>query len=72
MRRYRTATVGEGELEIEAEEMLVGREKDSGKNRFRAVKSPVRFDDQTILLPGAVKELLDVDSGDRVSVIPFE
>jgi len=72
VRHYRTATVKDGELEMEADEMLVGREKGSGKNRFRAVKTPVRFDDQEILLPGAVKELLGVESGDKVSVIPFE
>ncbi len=72
VRRYRTATVGEGDLEIESEEMLVGREKGSGKNRFRAVKTAVRFDDQEVLLPRAAKELLELSSGDRVSVIPFE
>ncbi len=72
VRRYRTATVKDGELELEADEMLVGHENPSGKNRFRAVKTAVRFDDQEILLPAATKELLGVESGDKVSVIPFE
>ncbi|MFT3841093.1 MAG: arginine N-succinyltransferase [Myxococcaceae bacterium] len=72
VRRYRTATVKDGELEMEAEDMLVGHESPSGKNRFRAIKTAVRFDDQEILLPAASKELLGVESGDKVSVIPFE
>jgi len=52
--------------------MLVAVERESGRNRFRAVRSQVRIDDQVVYLPGETKELLGVTSGVKVSLIPFE
>jgi arginine N-succinyltransferase len=72
VRAFRTATVAESVLELEAEEFLVARESAKGKTRFRAVRSPVRFNDQEACLPEKTRELLEVKPGDKVSVIPFE
>jgi arginine N-succinyltransferase len=72
VRRYRTATVAKADLEIEAEEVIVGQTRNSGPNRFRAVKSAVRFDDAVAMLPKATKELLKLKAGDKVSIVPFE
>jgi arginine N-succinyltransferase len=72
VRRYRTATLGDKSLEQEADECLVGVTKTSGPNRFRAVRTMVRFDDQTVFIPRRAKELLKVKSGERLSIIPFE
>jgi arginine N-succinyltransferase len=72
VRHHRTATVSAVHLEHEAEECLVGLSRPRGLNRFRAVRSPVRFDDASVHLPKAAKELLKVKPGERVSVIPFE
>jgi arginine N-succinyltransferase len=52
--------------------MLVSVERESGRNRFRAVRSQVRIDDQVVYLPAQTKELLGVGSGVKVSLIPFE
>ena len=52
--------------------MLVGVDRDPARNRFRAVRSPVRIDDQTVSLPAQVRELLGVATGARVGIIPFE
>ncbi len=72
VRNYRSAKVGEADLEREADEMLVALERDSGRNRFRAVRTPVRFDDKLAFLPRRAKDLLGVDTGAKVSIIPFE
>ncbi len=74
VRRFRTAKVGETDLELEmdGEEHLVGAEIKSGKSRFRAVRCLVRFDDQIAYLPGPAKEVLGVEPGDRVCLVPFE
>lgn len=71
VRRFRTATVARDALDLEAEECLVGVSREA-PNRFRAVRSPVRFDDQLAILPKATKDLLKLKAGDRVSIIPFE
>ncbi|HET6981124.1 MAG TPA: arginine N-succinyltransferase, partial [Myxococcaceae bacterium] len=73
VRKFRTARVAPEDLAIEvAEDMLVAVERESGRNRFRAVRSQVRIDDQVVYLPGETKELLGVGSGVKVSLIPFE
>jgi arginine N-succinyltransferase len=72
VRHHRTATVSGVELEHEAEECLVGVSRSRGSNRFRAVRTPVRFDDASVHLPRAARALLKVKPGDKVSVIPFE
>ena len=72
VRRFRTATLAKEPLELEAEDMLVGVTRPSGKNRFRAVRTPVRFDDTQAYLPTWARELLGVKPKDKLSVIPFE
>ncbi len=72
VRRYRTAKVHPEDLEHEADDMLVAVERDTGRNRFRAVRTQVRLDDRTAMLPAKAKELLELEPGMKVSCIPFE
>jgi arginine N-succinyltransferase len=73
IRKFRTARVAPEDLALEvAEDMLVSVERESGRNRFRAVRSQGRIDDQVVYLPAETKELLGVSSGVKVSLIPFE
>jgi arginine N-succinyltransferase len=72
VRHFRTATVAKAPLEVEAEEFIVGVGRATGANRFRAVRSAVRFDDQQALLPKAVREQLKVKPGERIAVVPFD
>ena len=54
VRRFRTAKLAEEDLDAGgAEDMLVACERETGRNRFRAVRSQVRIDDQVVYLPGA-------------------
>ncbi len=73
VRRFRTARVAAEDLALEAaEDMLVGVDRESGRNRFRAVRTQVRIDDQVAYLSRAARELLGVEPGVKVSLIPFE
>ena len=73
MCRFDHPFTGREALELEvAEDMLVAVERETGRNRFRAVRSQVRIDDQVVFLPVATRELLGVGSGAKVSLIPFE
>lgn len=72
VRHFRTATVGREPWEREAQDVLVGVTRPSGPNRFRAVRTQVRFDDQVVTFPKSARELLKVKPGERVSIIPFE
>lgn len=72
IRKYRTAKVHPEDLELEAADMLVAVARDSGRNRFRAVRCQVRLDDKSAMLPASAKELLGVEPGTKVACIPFE
>jgi arginine N-succinyltransferase len=72
VRRYRTAKLAEDDFEHEGDDVLVAYERDSGRNRFRAVRTQVRMDDQILYLPARAKEMLGAPTGARLSVIPFE
>lgn len=72
VRHFRTAAVGKEPWELEAQDVLVGLTRGAGANRFRAVRTQVRYDDQVVYFPRAARELLKVKPGDRVSIIPFE
>lgn len=72
VRHFRTASVGKEPWDLEAQEMLIGVTRPTGPNRFRAVRTQVRFDDQLVYFPKAVREQLKVKPGERVSLIPFE
>ena len=73
IRRHRTARLSSEDFELdEGDDMMVGKEKASGKNRFRAVRCLVRIEDQVVQLPARAKELLEARPGDKLSLIPFE
>lgn len=72
IRKFRTAKIAPADLEEEAEDVLVAFEKDSGRNRFRSVRTQARFDDRIVYLPRQAKDALGADEGDKVSLIPFE
>jgi len=72
VRRFRTVKLAAGDFEEAAEDVLVARERDSGRNRFRAVRSQARIDDQVVYLPARAKEALGAKVGDGLAVIPFE
>jgi arginine N-succinyltransferase len=72
VRRFRTAKLGKEDFENEADEVLVAHENPEGKNRFRAVRCPVRFDDQRVYLPARARELLGAKPGDKLGLIPFD
>jgi arginine N-succinyltransferase len=72
VRRYRTAKLASEDFDQEGDDVLVAFERDSGRNRFRAVRTQVRMDDQIIYLPARAKEALGAPTGARLSVIPFE
>jgi arginine N-succinyltransferase len=59
------------DLELEWEERLVGVESPRARQKFRAVRTPCRLDDDKAYLPAAAKELLGVESGDRIHTVPF-
>jgi arginine N-succinyltransferase len=73
IRRHRTARLSSEDFELdEGDDMMVGMEKASGKNRFRAVRCSVRIEDQVVHLPARARELLDARPGDKLGLIPFE
>jgi arginine N-succinyltransferase len=73
VRQFRSARVAAEPLGDEvADLMLVGVDRDFARNRFRAVRTPARLDDQVIYLPPLARELLGVPTGARVGAIPFE
>jgi arginine N-succinyltransferase len=72
IRRFRTVKLAEEDFEMEGDDVLVALEKDSGRNRFRAVRCTVRVDNNVVYLPPKAKQALEAESGDKVSLIPFE
>lgn len=73
VRRFRTAKLKGKDLEQEGEDMLAGFDRHSGRNRFRAVRARVRFDeDGGAYLPREAKEQLGAPAGAVLSFIPFE
>jgi arginine N-succinyltransferase len=73
VRQFRSARVSAEPLRDEAaQEVLVGVDRDATRNRFRALRTQARLDDQVIYLPPAARELLGVSTGARVGAIPFE
>lgn len=53
-------------------ELLVGLDCKEPNNRFRAVKTRARVENGRICLPVEAREILRVQSGDRVYSIPFD
>ena len=72
IRRYRTLKLAEEDFELEGDDVMVAYERDSGRNRFRAVRCSARLDNQHVFLPAKAKEALGADVGAKLSIIPFE
>jgi arginine N-succinyltransferase len=72
VRRYRTVKLAEEDFEQEGDDVLVAFERESGRNRFCAVRTQARVDDQIVYLPGPAKEVLGAPTGAKLSLIPFE
>ncbi|MBN1209035.1 MAG: arginine N-succinyltransferase [Myxococcaceae bacterium] len=72
VRRYRTVKLADEDFEQEGDELLVACERESGRNRFRAVRTQGRVEDQLLYLPAPAKEALGVATGAKLSLIPFE
>jgi arginine N-succinyltransferase len=72
VRRFRTVKLGAEDHQEVAEDVLVARERSSGRNRFRAVRTQARIDDQVVYLPAHAKEALGAKAGDGLAIIPFE
>jgi arginine N-succinyltransferase len=72
VRRYRTMKLGEEDFDLEGDDVLVAYERESGRTRFRAVRTQARLDNQVIYLPARAKEFLGAPTGAKLSLIPFE
>lgn len=72
IRHFRTATVGKEPWDMESDDVLVGVTRSTGTNRFRAVRTQVRYEDNLVFFPKAVRDLLKVKPGEKVSIIPFQ
>jgi arginine N-succinyltransferase len=73
VRNFRTARVAAEDLAPQTgEDMLVGVERESGRNRFRAVRSLALVDDQLVYLPAETQEILGVSGGVKVALVPFQ
>ena len=59
-------------LEVQGEDMLVGVEREAGRNRFRAVRCQARLDEKSIMIPRWVTGSLELEPGMKVSCTPFE
>ncbi|ADO74961.1 arginine N-succinyltransferase [Stigmatella aurantiaca] len=72
VRRFRTVKLAEEDFEMEGDDVLVAFEWEAGRNRFRAVRTHARLDNQLVFLPAKAKEVLGAPAGAKLSVIPFE
>ncbi len=72
IRRYRTLKLAEEDFDLEGDDVMVAYERDSGRNRFRAVRCSARLDNHAVFLPARAKEALGAPVGAKVSIIPFE
>jgi arginine N-succinyltransferase len=72
VREYRRAKVMAEDLGRDWEERLVAVEPATGKQKFRAIRTPCRIDDDKAFLPAKAKEALGIGTGARIHTIPFE
>jgi arginine N-succinyltransferase len=77
--RFRRGKLGKELLPEDAElqpgvveERLVSIERAEGRNRFRAVRTLCRFNDNAIAVTKPARSLLGCEPGDRLHTIPFE
>ena len=72
VRRYRSLKLAGEDFDLEGDDVLVAYERESGRNRFRAVRTKARVDDKQVHLPKRAKAMLEAPEGARLSVIPFD
>jgi arginine N-succinyltransferase len=73
VRAYRKAKLHPEPLAREGEpEKLVGIARPEGRIRFRAIRCPARLDGEAVRIPEKARELLEVEPGERLHVVPFE
>ncbi|HLL55616.1 MAG TPA: arginine N-succinyltransferase [Myxococcaceae bacterium] len=72
VRKYRTVKLAEEDFEMQGDDCLVAFERESGRNRFRAVRCQARLDNKLAYLPAKAKEVLGAPVGAKLSIIPFE
>jgi arginine N-succinyltransferase len=71
VRDHRTARLAHAPLAGDAPDALVGLVRDSGRDRFRAVRTPALVGGDGARVPPAARRLLGARTGDRVHVVPF-
>lgn len=72
VQEYRRARLLPEPLERPWSERLVAVERPGEKQRFRAVRTPCRLEDDRACLPAKAREVLGIEPGDRIHTIPFE
>jgi arginine N-succinyltransferase len=72
VRAYRRVRLADTPLEHDGDEWLVGATRSEGRVRFRAVRCAARLDGETVRIPERARELLEVEPGERVHLVPFE
>ena len=71
VRQYRRAKLAEEPLEREGEERLVAAIRSEGRVRFRAVRTSVRLDGETVRISARAREVLEAEPGERLHLVPF-
>jgi hypothetical protein len=71
VRAFQQKKLLKDDFDAEGELHIIGAERPTGANRFRAVCCPVGFKDKGVALPADAKKVLGLKSGARVSLIPF-
>jgi arginine N-succinyltransferase len=72
VRAYRRAKLAKEPLEREGEDWLVGINRTEGRARFRAVRTRARIDGEAVRIPARAREILGVEPGERLHLVPFE
>ena len=71
IQQYRACRLSTRELNQPSNGALVASERASGRNRFRAVKTQVAFDNRQALIPLEARELLQARPGAAIGIVPF-
>src|SRR6266849_2059108 len=71
IQQYRSSRVSPRDLTQPGMEALVASERASGRNRFRAVKTQVALDNRQAMLSSTAKDVLQVEPGAAIGIIPF-
>jgi arginine N-succinyltransferase len=72
VRAHRRAKLAKEPLERDGEEWLVGVTRGEGRSRFRSVRTAARLEGETVRIPEEARELLGVERGARLHLVPFQ